>query len=410
MLAGWSDNPVEDTIITEHGSFIRDTCTHVTMTSPNQDTRKDHPCHVPARIHSRRKQQLVTLEMFESEQDLMEVELNTAVFRFPKLDFGMSIMGKDKLKHALGELLQLHNASSANTTGVDHPNPQELTSDGITSYQSHRLAAVSWFANIVSRMTHVDNHQAVLGPAVNVMDRYITTCVDRGADLTLMLGDIGSVRAACISLSIKMYAVFTEMELESLCAHNKWATKALVAPGSTKSSGFNVYSLADKERIVQTELHILTTLQGAVFPVTAENTIAVLCMYLILTLPNRGDREHCDDLNRRAVSIAIDLLSKTTLDIRLLRFKRWACIAVCCLLGVCTVCHSVHEERLETTLITLLGELMPGGFTRATLYELRMAFTRECVVCTSSFVTQTVQMPDIRHDMLPLQDGSRKGN
>lgn len=116
------------------------------------------------------------------------------VFKFPKLDFGMPEMGKVELQRALMDQLHLHSTNVANETGIDHPNPQELTSKAVTDYHSHRLAAVRWFANIIpSELLLTERHHSVLIPAINAMDRYITTCVDLSEDLSLLLKNIGNV-------------------------------------------------------------------------------------------------------------------------------------------------------------------------------------------------------------------------
>lgn len=84
-------------------------------------------------IKSRRKQHLVPREMFRYEQDCTPfTPLDRHVFTFPKLDFGMPEMGKVELERALVDQLSLHSTNTANETGIDHPNPQELTNDIVT--------------------------------------------------------------------------------------------------------------------------------------------------------------------------------------------------------------------------------------------------------------------------------------
>lgn len=119
----------------------------------------------------------------------------------------MTTTGKVDLKQALTDILYIHSTNAANETGVDHSNPQELTSDVITDYQNHRLAAVSWFANVIPfDLVCTESHHSVLLAAVNVMDRYIT-CTDLSEDLSQLMKNTGNIRAAYLCLSIKMHSV-----------------------------------------------------------------------------------------------------------------------------------------------------------------------------------------------------------
>lgn len=322
------------------------------------------------------------------------------VFEFPNLDFGMPAMGKVDLKQVLNDQLYLHSTNVANDTGIDHPNPQELTSDAATDYQNHRLAAVSWFANIIPlelELVRTNNHHhSVLIPAVNVMDRYITTCTDLGEDLCRLLKNIGNIRAACLSLSIKMHAVFTEFSLQDLHRRNGWVNKALVIDSSsdTGKPKLNVFILSDVQGIKEAEQQIISKLKGGVFPANADNMISILCKYLILDhLSRQTSSLHARTyMNQHVTLRAAKLLSKTALDVRLLYFKRWKCIAVCCLLGMIKVCVMDPKEglHLEDSLISLLEELKPGEFTQKELCDLKKLLTQGCVVCSSSFVNRDV--------------------
>lgn len=373
------------------------------MKSFARDTLQGLPCPitVTARIpiKSRRKQRLITREMFRGEKDCHPfTPPDPHMFEFPKLDFGMPAMGKVELKQALNDQLYLHGTNTANGTGVDHPNPQELTSDAVTGYQNHRLAAVSWFAEIIPfQLISNEDHHSVLIPAVNVMDRYITTCVDLGEDLSRLLKNIGNIRAACLSLSLKMHAVFMDIHLKHVHQRNDWVNKALAIDSSsdTDKPGFNVYILSDIRGIQEAENEIISKLRGAVFPANAENTISILCKYLILEHLSRQTSNLLAPtyiLNKRVTMIAAKFLSKTALDVRLLNFNRWKCIAVCCLLGVIDVCVTDPEEglHLEDSLISLLEELKPGEFTLKELCDLKQLLTQGCVVCSNTFVDRAV--------------------
>jgi hypothetical protein len=242
----------------------------------NGDSQQARTCTITATalapVKPRRKQKLFHREMFRHEQDCTPfTPLDRHMFKFPKLDFGMPEMGKAELERAFTDQLSLHSTNAANETGIDHPNPQELTNDIVTDYHTYRLAAVSWFANIIPfDMMYNKKHHSVFMPAVNVMDRYITTCVDLGEDRCQLLKNIANIRAACLSLSIKMHAVFTECDLQALCNHKDWVNKASVieAARDMSNSRFNVYILSDVKGIQEAEKRIITKLKGSVLVTT----------------------------------------------------------------------------------------------------------------------------------------------
>ncbi|KAJ7984106.1 hypothetical protein DPEC_G00363900 [Dallia pectoralis] len=351
-------------------------------------------------MESRRKQRLVSSEMLTDEQVCIPLaHSDPNVFKFPKLDFGMPAMGRAELERVLAAQLYLHDTYAVNDTGIDQPNPQDLASDAVTAYQNHRLAAVSWFGHVLpSTLALSKDSHSVLTPAVNVMDRYITTCTDLGEDLCQLLRNIGNVRAACLSLSIKMYSVYTGFVTEDTCkSNNGWAHKALPADSSsdTDNPPDNVFILSDVRGVEEAEKRIISTLCGAVFPTHCENMISALCKYLILehlcgqTSPSQTPSHVLD---QRATEKAAKRFLKTSLDIKLLRFKRWIGITVCSLLAVIEVCGTDPIEwlRLQESLFSLLGKLRPGKVTREELSDLMRIWLRGCVVCNSSFVNTDV--------------------
>lgn len=362
------------------------------MEGRNPDTVQGHPSSMTTRSTSKMKQQPAPSEMLGNDHDDIQLtHSDVLVFKFPKLDFGMPTMDKGKLKEALSGQLHLHSKNAVNDTEIDHPNPQELADDSITDYQNHRLAVVAWFVKLLEFLDHKDGH-ALLMPALNIMDRYITTCVNHGEDLSGVLKNIGNIRAACFSLSLKMHAVFTSVNPKDLILLNKWIYKALfIRTGETSKSRFNVYILSDEQGLKEAEMQIVCKLRGVVFPANAENTIRLLCKYLILEyLSGTGPRSTAPlhFLNQRATAAAAKRFARTTLDIKLLSVKRWKCIAVCCLLGVIEVCvtNCKVRHRLEDSLISLLEQLKPGEFTRKELCAVKQLFARGCVVCRSAFV------------------------
>lgn len=316
----------------------------------------------------------------------------------------MSVMGMAELEEALTDQLHLHSIDAANHTGIDHPNPQELTSDLLTDYQNHRLGAVSWFADTIPfEIVLIKKHHSVFIPAVHVMDRYITTCTDRGENLCQILKNIRNIRAACLSLALKMHAVFTEVDLNTLHLYNGWVNKALVTDSSSGPSNPDpdLFISSDVQGIQVAEMHIISTLRGAVFPSNADNMIRILCRYLILEHFNGKPSAVLtpNAVSELVTAVATKLLTKTALDITLLRFRRWKCIAVCCLLGVIDVCVTDPKEGLhvEDCLIKLLERRKPGRFTHKELYDLKKILTQGCVVCNSVFIN-----PDVRKALLAI--------
>ncbi|KAE8277889.1 hypothetical protein D5F01_LYC24057 [Larimichthys crocea] len=246
------------------------------------------------------------------------------VFVFPKLDFGRRTMDASELEQALVPQLRLH---STNETGTTHPNPQKANGDLFaTDYQTCRLEAVAWLAELVPPHREFNRKgHPVFMPAVNVMD-------------------------------------------SALAERNG--------------------SQASVQGVEEAESRILTKLHGALFPDNAENMISILCKYLILKHISRSvSRSALSALDRGVAHKAAEVHTKIALDLKLLRFQRWKCIAVCCLLGAIDVCTNDPSEMiyLEDELMALMEKLKPGEFTREELHDLKGLLTVGCVVCSSSF-------------------------
>ncbi|TKS75731.1 hypothetical protein D9C73_010108 [Collichthys lucidus] len=277
-------------------------------------------------------------------------------------DFRRRTMDASELEQALVPQLRLH---STNETGKTHPNPQKANGDLFaTDYQTCRLEAVAWLAELVPPHREFNRKgHPVFMPAVNVMDRYITVCVDSGEDPRQLLKDIGNIRLACLSLSLKMNAVNTEINLSALAERNG--------------------SQASVQGVEEAESRILTKLHGALFPDNAKNMISILCKYLILKHISRSvSRSPLSDLDRGVAHKAAEVHTKIALDLKLLRFQRWKCIAVCCLLGAIDVCTNDPSEMIYGK---IMEKLKPGEFTREELHDLKGLLTVGCVVCSSSF-------------------------
>lgn len=341
-----------------------------------------------------RKQRMTTREMLKDELDCSPSS-GRPIMWFPNLDFGMSLMDQEDLKRALIPQLHLQTKHAANIKRLEHTDPKKPLCD--IDYQTHRLAAVSWFAKIPIELITGEDHHSVLIPAVNVMDRYVTTCAHLGDDTRQLLKNIGNIRAACLSLSIKMYAVnmAIDIDIEDLNRHNLSVNMVLDAYPAGKAGKPRLrYIVSDVPGIEEAERQIIAKLNGAVFPTNAQNMISLLCAYLILEYGKPSPLSTTKHiLNNQATVVASKLLLKTTLNIAFLGYERWLCIAVCSLLGVTEVCVTEPEERLhvEDSLISLLEKLMPGKVTHTELGELKTLLSQGCVVCSGSFDIRAVR-------------------
>lgn len=317
-------------------------------------------------------------------------------FPFPDMEFGSPAMDKDQLKRALRDQLYLQYINQANNTGVDHP--RDLTGDKAKTYQSYRLAAVGWLVSVIPPdMLSKKLDHGLLMPSVNLMDRYITTLVDSGEDVWKLLKDIHVIRGACFMLSVKMHVTYTELTSSPLAERKPWAKKSLVEDNSV---GFTDRDLASvppgrAEQIDRTSKHIITTLKGGIFPANAENTISVLCKYLILEYfsqtPKPAISQH--EAERRVNSIAGSLFTRTALNLDLLKFTRWKCIAVCCLIAMRRVCVTTEEEELHLNMMfaNLFHELRRRELTREDICDLTRLLTKDCFVCAAHFVSARVE-------------------
>lgn len=282
------------------------------------------------------------------------------VFEFPTLDFGKRKMHAGELEQAL--VCQLHLYSTYGVT-ISHPNPQNPRGDAATAYWKHRLAAVAFFARIGIE------DSSVFISALNIMDKYTSACIDPGEDPCQLFKTFRNIRVACLSLANKMYDVYL-------------LPTDLVDLNNEKDENEDEENeLSTLEGILDMELRIIEKLHGALFPENTENMIGILCKYLILTCTKRRASH---SLDRHATMRAAELLTKIALERKLLRFERWKCIAVCCLLGVIEVYPGNPLEGicLEDGLLSLMVKLKPGEFTYEELCDLKGLLTTGCVVCS----------------------------
>ncbi|KAK2814507.1 hypothetical protein Q5P01_000306 [Channa striata] len=153
------------------------------------------------------------------------------------MDFGKLTMNKGELKIALRDQLCLHSKFDA-SLGL-----QALSSrcceEAIDRYRDHRLAAAGWFLDVTGseapRARSQRRHHPVVLPAVNAMDRSPTRASGEAP------GDaagVANVRAACFSLSVKMYGVYTQIDPRELTDRTRdWpnAASALGDGGSSRA-------------------------------------------------------------------------------------------------------------------------------------------------------------------------------
>lgn len=293
----------------------------------------------------------------------------------------MSAMGKDDLRAALNDQLCLHNAFDT-YAGLERL--RLLDYSVFPTYLDHRLAAASWFVDMIpSKDLRTSDHHSVLLAALNAMDRYVATCTSE-AKLRAVLLNVGNVRAACVSLSMKMYTVSTLIDLREMSARTRAWPKSAAGDATLVERSYRDPSAPG---ILAAEKDILVTLKGAVFPVHEENFVHLLVRYLLL---NRADREAQveQDILETATAHAVDTLSKMALDAGLLvSVPTWKRLAFCSLHGCqqAIVSSHEHEERglTENDTVAVFEELRPGHLTQNGLDELKAALLAvDCPVCT----------------------------
>lgn len=343
-----------------------------TCTEPSKDiTTQDK--QAPAAISTRRPL------MRSAGRGDMSIDCEDATrprFKFPRLDFGRPEMDRCQLKRTLGYQLYTYDDYDVHTDIVH------------ADYQDYRLAFVSWYAKVLpSRLRAGSDNPSVFIPAVALTDRYISARVAHGEELGVVMKNIGNIRAACLTLAIKMYIAYTEVELGTVVTRNVWLDRALSQEHG--HTGIQQNTLSDVSGVEAAENDIVCTLKGAIFPVHAECVISVLCKYLILTHKTKvlGDTVDLDGLNARACDVAFELVIRVGLDVMSLHFKGWKVISMCCLMGVMDACTTTTQEiiGLETELMSLMEELRPSQFTQQEMYDIELLFLKPCVVCNTRF-------------------------
>lgn len=321
---------------------------------------------------------------------------------FPGMDFGKLTMNKGELKIALRDQLCLHSKFDA-SLGL-----QALSSrcceEAIDRYRDHRLAAAGWFLDVTGseapRARSQRRHHPVVLPAVNAMDRYAATC-ESEAKLLGMLRNVANVRAACFSLSVKMYGVYTQIDPRELTDRTRdWpnAASALGDGGSSRerSSGSSSdpapYVAPSARGIEDAEKDVIVALRGAVFPAHEENAVRLLFAYLSLARLQRTELGSLDlngDAWERPIARVAEALLKASLHVAIRwRGPWWKLVAVCSLMGFKEAygnprgdsCGEQKVDPADRDLIELFEELKPGQLTAKDLLELECSLRRDCPV------------------------------
>lgn len=315
----------------------------------------------------------------------------------PDMEFGFHSMGKKSLRTAL--LHQIH-AHRVNT-------PADFIvclrgKNLVEMYQNYRLAAVSWCARILSWSRHVDMH-TLTSSAIELLDRYVARLLETDISLLDILKNIRSTRAACLLLSCSMHAVFHSVFPEDMCREQHWPAIAHSAE-NCESYGKGM-SFTDRD-VIEQQIVITVTLRGRLFPMYAGNVARVLCKYMLLeymALTQCGnvfgtetrllkckDVVTIEQLVRRA---AVELYTRRTLSVELLKYEPVRCIAVCCLLAMTKRLKitPVNQTTLRRSIIHLLLDLNCDGTSEQEFQDIAKLLTTECLVCRGGFVTRGVE-------------------
>lgn len=316
----------------------------------------------------------------------------------PDMEFGLHSMAKTDLRTALLHQIHLHRVNAP----VDFTASPELRGQNLEMYQNYRLAAVSWCACVIPSCTLVDMH-TLTSSAVELLDRYVARSLETGISLRDTLKDVRATRAACLLLSCNIHAVFHSVFAQSVCRKQDWSAKARVAEDCESHDNGKPFTEQD---VIRKQIAITVTLRGSLFPTYAGNVARVLCKYMLLeymTLTKRGDvfgTEPCLRKCRDVVTIeqlvrrsAVELYTRRTLSVELLKHKPVRCIAACCLLAMTKMLKitPVNQTTLRRSTIHLLLEMNCGGTSEHEFEDMTRLLTTECVVCSGGFTTWGVE-------------------
>lgn len=314
----------------------------------------------------------------------------------PDMEFGFHSMGKQSLRTALLHQIHLHRVNEPVDFTVF------LRDKDLKMYQNYRLAAVSWCAYVIPLCTLVDIH-TLTSSAVELLDRYVARSLETGISLVNILKDVRSTRAACLLLACNIHAVFHSVFADSMCRKPDWPAKARFADDC---ESYNTGKPFTEQDVKRNQIVITVTLRGSLFPTYSGNVARVLCKYMLLeymTLTKRGDAfgtEPCLRKCRDVVTIeqlvrrsAVELYTRRTLSVELLKYKPVRCIAACCLLAMTNTLKitPVNQTTLRRSTIHLLLEMNCGVTSEHEFEDMTRLLTTECVVCSGGFTTWGVE-------------------
>lgn len=326
----------------------------------------------------------------------MEVTQQTYV-SCPALDFGLAATDTKDLRKGLEDQLRLLDLFDS-SAGLDR---FLLSSSGLFwEYRNRRSEAAGWFADSIRRLNvdTSDVRSLFLG-SLNVMDRYVATR-DTESELVELLTNSENVRAACFSLSAKMHATCSQIDLDDICVRNRvWANSTVKSQPGPNLTVADASSTG--EGILRAEKDVLIALGGAAFPVREEDIVRLLVRFLALKRSKRvafreplsALREPLSELRptdveplAAPISRAVDLLTRAALDIELkTRVSTWQLAAVCSLIGFLDVSGASPDERElgEGGLMALFDSLRPGSLTQSIIREIEASLNSRCLVCGS---------------------------
>lgn len=375
----------------------------ITTTSQQRHTNATNQMDLKCKSQSKRKQKLVSLEMLPGST------AKEPTIYFPNVKFGSSTMNKEQLESLLKDHLHLQTLERKNTLGLGYV--RDFTRDELLQYEPYRLAAVAWFVSVLPGDMMIScSCICTLIPSVSLMDRYITILVSSGRSLLDVLAEIEVIRAASLALSIKMHGVNTAFTSSEIASMNTWAPRAHAIRGlspdiekmTTKTNDShtpvcNAVTKApgDGKAIHKAIKNILSELKGGVFPSNAENTISVMCHYLVLDyfsrVPESVIQPHV--AVEKVDTKAFELFTRSALNVQCLTVPKWKCMAVCSLLAMRHVCITTKNEEviLKQTFTDVFQKIYPDGLSEQDVSKLMSLLTAECVVCNNTFTVEYMQ-------------------
>lgn len=304
----------------------------------------------------------------------------------PDMEFGFHSMGKQSLRTAFLHQLQPHRVNAhLDLTTVLHGKDLEM-------YQNYRLAAVSWCAYITSLYGMEDMHTLTCS-AIELLDRYVARSLETDISLVDILKDVRVTRAACLLLACNVHAVFHSVFACNMCHRQDWPATVRAEEDEDKNTGRPF----TEQDVIRQQVAIALTLKGCLFPTCADNVARVLCKYILLEYMTLTIRDNmfgtdlslhkCKDIatiERNVRRSAMELYTKRTLNVKLLKHKPVRCIAACCLLATSKTLKitSLDQMTLRSSIVHMLLDSNCNGITETEFKDMSTLLITECVVCS----------------------------